>query len=181
LQGGAIIEGVSQLAALAALVSFPLLALSGWGAPAGRGAREDRYGAWLVYARCMRSHGVPGFPDPKQVGSSIQIGSARGIDPRSPFYLSAERSCRRELPGGSLVADPAHEQKELARMLRISRCMRAHRIAGFPDPTPSPPAGRAGYSVVVSNGYAWLAIPGSVDVRSEAFERAADLCNLGLS
>jgi hypothetical protein len=181
LSGGAIIERVSPFAALAAPVALSLVVVSGWAAPGGRAARDDKYGAWLVYARCMRSHGVPGFPDPTQVGSSIQIGSARGIDARSPFYVSAQRSCRRLLPGGSLVADPAHRQQELARMLRISRCMRAHRISGFPDPTPSPPASRAGYGVVRSDGYAWLAIPGSIDVRSAAFERAADECNLGLS
>jgi hypothetical protein len=95
--------------------------------------------------------------------------------------VSAQRSCRLLLPGGSLVADPAHEQEELARMLHVSQCMRAHRIAGFPDPTPSPPAGRAGYGVIVNNGFAWLAIPSSIDVRSPAFERAAAGCDLELS
>jgi hypothetical protein len=181
LPGGAIIEAVTPSAATAAVVALSLLVVSGWGAPAGRTAPEDKYGAWLAYAGCMRSHGVTGFPDPRQVGGSIQIGSARGIDPRSPLYLSAQRSCRRLLPGGSPVADPQHEQQELARMLRISRCMRAHRVSGFPDPTPSRPAGRAGFSVVMSNGYAWLAIPGSIDVRSPMFERAAASCDVGLS
>jgi hypothetical protein len=76
---------------------------------------------------------------------------------------------------------PAKRQQALARMLQSSRCMRAHGIPGFPDPTLSAPASRAGCSAVMSNGVAWLAVPDSIDVRSPAFERAAAACNLGLS
>ena len=141
-----------------------------------------KYAASLAYSRCMRSHGVPSFPDPKQVGGGIQIpGSAPGIDPQSPLFKSAQKSCKHLLPNGGQPPTHAEQQQALTRLLHSSQCMRAHRIAGFPDPTLSPPPSRAGHSAIMSNGVAWLAIPDSIDVRSPAFERAAATCNLGLS
>jgi hypothetical protein len=136
-----------------------------------------KYAAALAYSRCMRSHGVPNFPDPKQVGGGIQVsGSASGINPQSPLFRSAQQSCRHLLPGGGQPPTHAGQQQQLARMLHISQCMRAHGISGFPDPTLAPPSSRAGYSAIRSNGVAWLAIPDSIDVRSPAFAQAAAVC-----
>ena len=141
----------------------------------------DKLTSALAYSSCMRSHGVPGYPDPKQVGGSIQFpGSQSGVNPDSRTFVTARESCRRLLPNGSEPSN-AGKQRALTRMLRISRCMRAHGISGFPDPTLSPPSDRAGYSDIMSNGVAWLAIPGSIDVQSPAFRRAAAGCKLGLS
>lgn len=44
----------------------------------------------LRFAACMRSHGVPSFPDP--TFSRGNIGQ-RGIDPRSPRVRTAQRDC----------------------------------------------------------------------------------------
>lgn len=56
----------------------------------------------LAFSACMRSHGVPDFPDP-QFGSggrvSIRIGSGAGIDPRSPQFEAAQQACQKNLPG----------------------------------------------------------------------------------
>lgn len=127
----------------------------------------------------MRGHGVPNFPDPKHVaGGGVQIsGSGAGINRNSPAFESAQQSCRRLLPGGG---QPTHadQQRALARMLHTSQCMRARGISGFPDPTLAPPSNRGGYSDIMSDGVAWLAIPNSIDVRSPAFEQAAAACNL---
>ncbi|MGH3431163.1 MAG: hypothetical protein ACRDQZ_26945 [Mycobacteriales bacterium] len=141
----------------------------------------DKYAVALAYSRCMRSHGVSNFPDPKQDGGGIQIsGSQAGMNPHSPGFASAQESCRHLLPGGG---EPTHadQKRALARMLHISRCMRAHGISGFPDPTPSAPSDRAGYSSIMSNGGAWLAIPDSIDLGTPAFNHAAAACNLELS
>jgi hypothetical protein len=129
----------------------------------------------------MRSHGVANFPDPKQVDGEIQVsGSQPGMNPQSPLFVSAQQSCRHLLPHGGQPTR-AGEQQALARMLHTSRCMRAHGISGFPDPTLTPPSDRAGHSAIMSNGVAWLAIPDSIDVQSPAFKRAAAACNLGVS
>jgi hypothetical protein len=129
----------------------------------------------------MRSHGIPDFPDPKQVaGGGIQIsGSQAGMNPDSPSFVAAQRSCRNLLPGGGPTL--AGQQQELARMLHSSQCMRAHGISGFPDPSLSPPSNRSGYSSIMSNDGVWLAIPDSIEVRSPAFDRSAAACNLGRS
>ena len=142
----------------------------------------SKYAASLAYSRCMRSHGVPNFPDPKQVaGGGIQVsGSAPGINPQSPLFVSAQQACRHLLPDGGQPTQ-AGQQRALARMLHSSQCMRAHGISGFPDPSLSPPSSRAGHSAIMSNDGVWLAIPDSIDVRTPAFDRAAAACNLGLS
>jgi hypothetical protein len=55
----------------------------------------------LKFSACMRAHGVPNFPDP-EFGSgkiAIRIGPGSGIDPHSPQFQAAQRSCQSELPG----------------------------------------------------------------------------------
>ncbi|MGH7732797.1 MAG: hypothetical protein ACREOE_03610 [Gemmatimonadales bacterium] len=141
----------------------------------------DKYAAALAYSRCMRSHGVANFPDPTQGAGGIQIsGSQSGLSPQSPVLASAKQSCRHLLPEGG---EPTHADRRqaLARMLRTSRCMRAHGVPSFPDPTASAPSDRAGYSSIMSNGGAWLAIPGSIDLGTPAFKHAAAACALELS
>jgi hypothetical protein len=47
----------------------------------------------LRFARCMRLHGVPNFPDPILLGGGA-IRISAGIDPHSPAYQAAQRACR---------------------------------------------------------------------------------------
>jgi hypothetical protein len=61
----------------------------------------------LKFAKCMRSNGVPDFPDPKAGGgmhtdeqSGRESQGAQGIDPDSPQFKAAERACRSLAPGG---------------------------------------------------------------------------------
>lgn len=57
--------------------------------------------AALANARCMRSHGVPNFPDPQFSGNgeaSIKITKGSGLDPRSPAFQRAQKACARFLP-----------------------------------------------------------------------------------
>ena len=49
----------------------------------------------LLFSRCMRSHGVPGFPDPPAAsrgGIRFGIGGG-GIDPAAPLFRVAQRRC----------------------------------------------------------------------------------------
>jgi hypothetical protein len=91
------------------------------------------------YASCMRSHGVPKFPDPKSSGGglSLTIGPGSGIDPSSPQFQAADKACRKLMPGGGNAPSPAQQAKALAQMLKFSACMRAHGLPDFPDPTSS--------------------------------------------
>ncbi len=60
----------------------------------------------LAMSRCMRSHGVPNFPDPKTQtgpygGVAFSVGFAgTGIDPNSPAFQAAQKDC------GSIIGAP---------------------------------------------------------------------------
>jgi hypothetical protein len=84
------------------------------------------------FAACMRSHGVPNFPDPSKDGS-ITFGSGTGIDPNSPKFKAAQSVCQKLLPNGGQPS-PQEQAKAQAQMLAFSRCMRAHGVHDFPDP-----------------------------------------------
>ena len=51
----------------------------------------------LAMSRCMRSHGVPNFPDPQfQAGPNGGVGiklNGSGIDPNSPAFQAAQKDC----------------------------------------------------------------------------------------
>jgi hypothetical protein len=66
----------------------------------------------LAMSRCMRSHGVPNFPDPTfqtgpngGVGIGIRIGNNSGIDPNSPAFQAASKECG--FGGGVAAKAPA--------------------------------------------------------------------------
>jgi hypothetical protein len=135
-------------------------------------------GSGLAFASCMRSHGVPNFPDPS-AGGGIQISSSSGINPFSPAFKAAQSQCAKLLPGGGPGAHgPASEQAK-EQMLAISECMRAHGVSGFPDPTLSPPANPAADSIAMGRGGVFLAVPRTIDVASPVFQSAAKTCRFG--
>jgi hypothetical protein len=135
-------------------------------------------GSGLAFASCMRSHGVPSFPDPSS-GGGIQISSRSGINPFSPAFKAAQSQCFKLLPGGGPGAHgpPSEQAKQL--MLALSRCMRAHGVSGFPDPTLSPPADPAADSIAMGRGGVFLAVPRTINTGSPVFQSAAKACGFG--
>jgi hypothetical protein len=85
------------------------------------------------FSSCMRKHGVSNFPDPNSQGV-IQFGSSQGIDPSSPTFRSARTACQKLLPNGGQPT-PAQQAQMQQQMLAYSKCMRAHGITNFPDPS----------------------------------------------
>lgn len=90
--------GFSDLAALRRLVHgdqqafdacLPLLSKSGILSRDNLAAFQQQM---LVYARCMRSHGVASFPDPKANGRFG--GQLKGLDRNTPTYRAAATACR---------------------------------------------------------------------------------------
>jgi hypothetical protein len=61
--------------------------------------------AMLKYAQCMRSHGVPKFPDPK-AGGKLVVGDKSGVDPNTPQFKAAQQACQKLVPGGATIAPP---------------------------------------------------------------------------
>ena len=127
----------------------------------------------LEYVRCLRSHGVPNFPDPSPGGRLPNIPS--DIDTSAPAFRSAEAACARLIPGGSATQN----ESDKASLLALARCMRAHGVPNFPDPTtsppPAPPAGSRTGNAIGGPG-AYLAFPAP----SPALTRAQRACGFRL-
>jgi len=52
----------------------------------------------LKFSACMRSNGVPNFPDPTFSGGGVQL-KITNIDPNSPQFLAAQKACQSLRPG----------------------------------------------------------------------------------
>jgi hypothetical protein len=52
----------------------------------------------LAFAQCMRTHGVPNFPDPQFSGGGVQVGGAN-LNASSPQFKAAQQACQPKLPG----------------------------------------------------------------------------------
>ena len=85
------------------------------------------------FSACMRKNGVSNFPDPSSSGG-IAIGPSSGINPDSPKFRAAQQACRKLLPNGGQPT-PAEIAKAQQAALSFSKCMRAHGVSEFPDPT----------------------------------------------
>jgi hypothetical protein len=112
----------------AALAGIAVLAAAcGGGPPAGAGSGIGRtpFQQALAYARCMRAHGDPGFPDPNSQGLFPH--------PAGSQFQSASRACGHLLPSQPLTA--AQKQEHVRQALKFTACMRSHGAPGFPDPT----------------------------------------------
>jgi hypothetical protein len=60
----------------------------------------------LAFARCLRSHGLTGFPDPTSQGQlTIQMVDAAGIDLHAPIVLTAAKACVGVTHGAVTPAD----------------------------------------------------------------------------
>jgi hypothetical protein len=61
----------------------------------------------LAMSRCMRTHGVPNFPDPQfpsgSGGFGIRIGGP-GVDPNSPAFQAAQKACGKIFGGAPTLA-----------------------------------------------------------------------------
>ena len=118
----------------------------------------------LAFARCMRSHGAPGFPDPTSGGAfdgkaikHLLVGSAQ--------LRAAQSACIHLLPNGIVPTAPGFTltRADQVDYLKAAACMRSHGIPGFPDPT-------------FQNGNVKFNIPPGIDQNSPLVRRALPTC-----
>jgi hypothetical protein len=55
--------------------------------------KATAHAAALKYATCMRSNGVPNFPDPNGQGL-IQVNATAALEPSSPAFEKAQMACK---------------------------------------------------------------------------------------
>jgi hypothetical protein len=133
------IFGARSAIAMAALAAAALLTTACSSPSAGSGgtastAETAAYRANIAFAQCMRTHGVPDFPDP-QLGASFQVskvpGGAAAQTPSGKAYLS----CQHLLPNSSVSTSSPVSTQQLAEGVALAQCLRTHGEPTFPDPT----------------------------------------------
>jgi hypothetical protein len=181
----ALLSGVLALAGCGGSSSPTIAHLSsGKGAPAansGGGGSSPKSGAsleqaMLAYAKCMRSNGVPNFPDPT-AGGSFLVGAE--MDRSSPAFKAAQAKCHKLMPGGGIGSGPSPSAQTLMHYLKVARCMRQHGVYDFPDPrtsVPSNPFGSGGGGVISDIEGVILVFPSTIDQQSPVFMRASAAC-----
>jgi hypothetical protein len=107
------------------------------GGTATASARETGVSTGAVaFAQCMRSNGVPNYPDPSSSGvfdkaklTPQQLGAS------SSRIQAAQRACQHLLPSGpGSTPTPAEREQVRAQAVSFSRCVRSHGVPNFPDP-----------------------------------------------
>jgi hypothetical protein len=150
-------SGGPQVASVAATTTAHQSSAKGDGAKAS--------GAKQTFSACMRSHGLPNFPDANANGG-IAIDASSGVDPSSPVFQAAQKACQKLAPGGGKAPSPAQQAKAQAQALKFSACMRSHGVANFPDPK-------------FSGGMTQITIDsksGGIDPNSPIFQAAQKTC-----
>jgi hypothetical protein len=121
-------------------------------------------------SQCMRAHGLTNFPDPTAGSGGLGFNgiirqpdgslSVNGIVFNGPALKTAEKACGEYLFPHGPPPQPSASQKRA--VLAFARCMRAHGVPNFPDPT--------------FGGGPKLASAAGINPQSPAFQRAARAC-----
>lgn len=159
---------------LTALAARCAVALAACGSSSKSNTTAHTSNQALRFANCMRSHGVPNFPDPGQ-GGGIKLTPSSGIDPRSPAFQAAQRACKAYAPGGP--SPVAMSESQRLRAVAFAKCMRSHGQSNFPDPILGAPTGNT--PVLALQGM-FFSIGSGIDPRSTAFRQSATRCGLNL-
>jgi hypothetical protein len=133
--------------------------------PSARGSTQAT--GLLAYSSCMRSHGVPNFPDPDSSGGIPKPAAAGALQEVSNSQSqAATNDCRHLLPAGkSLGGQPSQTvtAQDQHYYLHAAACMRSHGFTNFPDP-------------VFSGGSVNFPVPASIDANSPQFAQAVHAC-----
>ena len=130
----AVVVVAATLALLSACGGSPSSTSSG-GSTIAAGSANSKA---LAFARCMRSHGVPDFPDPSSAGEFNKT-TLRQLAASNSQYQTATQACAHLLPNSGGGPTQAEIRQEWNGMASFARCMRSHGAPNWPDPTPYPP------------------------------------------
>ena len=114
------------------------------GSPHARGSSSSS--SAVAYSACMRSNGVPNFPDPDSKGNPPQA-DPQHLGVSSSQLQAAEQACQHLLPTSGSLQQQTQQcllfgdcpQTLLQQLLiverRYAQCMRSHGVPDWPDPT----------------------------------------------
>ncbi len=154
------------LTSVVLLVALSLLAAGcgGGGSPgvaSGPSSTTAQQNGALAFARCMRSHGLPDWPDPTS-GGEFDKSKLRQLS----YSVSQVRSVEDGACNHLLVAPsngPTITLVDRADYLKAAACMRSHGFADFPDPK-------------FASNNVQTDIPSSINQDSSTFKNAASTC-----
>jgi hypothetical protein len=127
----AAIIATAALALLAAACSSsPSSTGPGGSSNAGRTVSSQAASSKAVaFSHCMRSHGVPDFPDPTIRGGVPKV-TPQQVGVGNPQFQAAQRACAQ-----LLQPTQAQAPQIMTGMLNFARCMRSHGVPNWPDPS----------------------------------------------
>lgn len=156
---------LSVAATIATVVLGVLASACGGGSPgaaSGGSSTTTAQNGALAFARCMRSHGVPGWPDPTSAGV-FDKAKVRALGVSQPLLTSSSETCSRLHPLDGRPEGQTITLADQAYYLRAAACMRSHGFPSFSDPT-------------FQDGSVTANVPLSVDQDAPRFKRAAATC-----
>ena len=133
--------GMKSVPMLIAAAGLALLAACGTPSAGGTAGSPSA----VAYSHCMRSHGVPGFPDPASNGA-IPKTSAQELGVSDSRFQAALSACQHLLPAATSSGQQAQQcmqagvcpqalvQQMLTADRSFARCMRSHGVPNWPDP-----------------------------------------------
>jgi hypothetical protein len=161
------------LTSAVAVVAFSLLAAGCGGGgspgvasvgPSTAAATTTTQNGLLAFSQCMRSNGMPSFPDPQRfVGGNVKL-TIHQFGAGSPQFQAAMSACNHLLPTNGGPQTVQQTRTQLADELSFARCMRSHGLSRFPDPSAQ---GGLTVEMVQAQG---------IDVHSPAVLRVVNTC-----
>jgi hypothetical protein len=93
----------------------------------------------VAFSRCVRARGIPNWPDPTS-GGQIPKETPQQLGVSNAQLQVALNACQHLLPNtGNIDDDPAALNQWWTQLLHFARCMHAHGVPNWPDPSPYPP------------------------------------------
>ncbi len=124
--------------------------LAGSGGTSGAGGSSSAPSA-VGYSVCMRSHGVPSFPDPTTNGPVLKADPQR-LGVSTARYQRAQQGCQHSLPNTGSTQEQQQEtqcmtsgacspgtlQGWMTGLRALAMCLRSHGVPNWPDPVRTP-------------------------------------------
>lgn len=131
----AIIATVGLVLLTAACGGSPSSAGSGNSSSAGGSTNSQAPSSQLVaFAHCMRSSGVPQYPDP--TSSRLQKVTAQQLGVTPSQLQTAQNTCEHLLPNSGQIGQTGRAtEAQLNSMREFSQCMRSRGVPNWPDPS----------------------------------------------
>jgi hypothetical protein len=135
--------GVTAIATAALAVAAA--ACSGGGSP--HAGRTSSSASMVAYSACVRSHGVPNFPDPGG-GGQIPKADAQQLGVSNSQLQAAQQGCAHLIPPTGQTAEQQQEtqcamagscsqavvQQWMTGLRTLAQCLRSHGEPNWPDP-----------------------------------------------